>query len=190
MRFQKDLLLIRLVIGLVFLNIDIDHADAMAFHTEFPLATATETTYDFKNDPFLIDWTFRTETPVEEIAEPAQMSKEDKLLAHWKAKQGHLWTALPEGQFTINASAYTAAADECGKSDGVTASGIKVAEKRTLACPPNFPFGTKIAIEGMGEFRCEDRGGAIKGNKIDIYMETKKEAFSFGRRNLIAQVVK
>ncbi len=189
MRFQKDLLLIRLVIGLVFLNIDITDANAMAFHTELPLATTVKTAYDFKNDPFLIDWTFRTED-TEQAIEPAQMSKEDKLLAHWKEKQAHLWTALPEGQFTINASAYTAAADECGKSDGVTASGIKVTEKRTLACPPNFPFGTKIAIEGMGEFRCEDRGGAIKGNKIDIYMETKKEAFSFGRRNLIAQVVK
>ena len=41
----------------------------------------------------------------------------------------------------------------------------------------------------MGEFRCEDRGGAIKGNKIDIYMETKAEAFAFGRRNLTARVI-
>jgi 3D (Asp-Asp-Asp) domain-containing protein len=41
----------------------------------------------------------------------------------------------------------------------------------------------------MGTYVCEDRGGAIKGNKIDIYMLTKKEAFEFGRRNLMAQVV-
>jgi 3D (Asp-Asp-Asp) domain-containing protein len=188
MRFQKDLLLIRLVIGLVFLNIDISDVNAMTFHEELPLVQTT-TGYDFKNDPFLLEWTFRTED-IKAVAEPAPQSKEDKLLAHWKEKQARLWTALPEGQFTINASAYTAAADECGKSDGITASGIKVAEKRTLACPPNFPFGTKIAIEGLGEYRCEDRGGAIKGNHIDIYMQTKKEAFSFGRRNLIAQVVK
>jgi 3D (Asp-Asp-Asp) domain-containing protein len=178
MRFQKDLLLIRLVIGLVFLNINIADANAMAFHTELPLTTAAKTAYDFKNDPFLLEWTFRTEEPAV-AALPESMTHEDKVLARWKEKQARLWTALPEGQFTINASAYTAAADECGKSDGITASGLKVAEKRTLACPPNFPFGTKIAIEGMGEFRCEDRGGAIKGNKIDIYMETKKEAFSF-----------
>ena len=117
------------------------------------------------------------------------MSFEDKTLNRWKQKQAHLWTALPKEKFTINASAYTAAADECGKSDGITASGLKVAEKRTLACPPSFPFGTKISIEGMGEFRCEDRGGAIKGNHVDIYMETKKEAFAFGRRNLTAQVI-
>ena len=42
----------------------------------------------------------------------------------------------------------------------------------------------------MGTYVCEDRGGAIKGNHFDIYMETKKQAFAFGRRNLIARVVK
>src|SRR3990172_12843291 len=39
---------------------------------------------------------------------------------------------LPKGKFAINASAYTAAADECGKSDGITASGVRVKENRTL----------------------------------------------------------
>lgn len=96
---------------------------------------------------------------------------------------------FPKGKFTINASAYTAAADECGKSDGITASGVKVKEKRTIACPPNFPFGTKLKIDGQGTYTCEDRGGAIKGNHIDIYMTTKAQAFSFGRRNLLAEIV-
>lgn len=96
---------------------------------------------------------------------------------------------LPEGKFTINASAYTAAADECGKSDGITASGKKVKENETIACPKNYPFGTKIKIEGMGTYICLDRGGAIKGNKIDIYMETKSQAFAFGRQNLTAEII-
>ncbi|MDP2837967.1 MAG: 3D domain-containing protein [Candidatus Moranbacteria bacterium] len=147
--------------------------------------------YDYQNDPFLLNWTFVLEDKNKQPAVPiADMSKEEKMLARWKVKQAHLWKALPTEPFIINASAYTAAADECGKSDGITASGIKVQEKRTLACAPNLPFGTKIAIEGMGEFRCEDRGGAIKGNHVDIYMQTKAEAFAFGRRNLTATVIK
>ncbi len=151
--------------------------------------------YDFKKDPFLVDWTFNIEDktlqPEVAIVSDEPKTPEDKILARWKEKQSRLWANLETGKkFTINASAYTAAADECGKSDGITASGIKVQEKRTLACPPAFPFGTKIAIEGLGEYRCEDRGGAIKGNKIDIYMETKKEAFAFGRRNLVAEIVR
>jgi 3D (Asp-Asp-Asp) domain-containing protein len=96
---------------------------------------------------------------------------------------------LPKGSFVANASAYTAAADECGKSDGITASGAKVQANRTLACPPVYKFGTKISIEGMGTYVCEDRGGAIKGNHFDIYMPTKSEAFAFGRKNLVAMVV-
>ncbi len=92
-------------------------------------------------------------------------------------------------KFTINASAYTAAADECGKSDGITASGKKVKANQTIACPKNYAFGTKIHIEGMGTYECQDRGGAIKGNKFDIYMETKDQAFAFGRKNLTAYVV-
>jgi 3D (Asp-Asp-Asp) domain-containing protein len=96
---------------------------------------------------------------------------------------------LPKGKFIVNASAYTAAADECGKSDGITASGKKVKENETLACPKSFPFGTKVRIEGYGTYICQDRGGAIKGNKVDIYMETKAQAFAFGRRNLTAEIV-
>lgn len=114
-------------------------------------------------------------------------TKREKVLAKYEEKRKN--ASYPQGKFTINASAYTAAADECGKSDGITASGLKVKEGVTIACPPQFPFGTKIKIEGMGTRICEDRGGAIKGNHVDIYMETKKEAFSFGRKNLEAEIV-
>lgn len=112
----------------------------------------------------------------------------DAVLARFKNKFPQ--KGLPEGQFLINASAYTAAADECGKSDGITASGLKVKINRTIACSAQFPLGTKIKIAGYGTFVCEDRGGAIKGNRIDIYMETKQEAFAFGRRILLAEVIK
>ena len=109
-------------------------------------------------------------------------------LDKWKEKQAQMWNSLPSEKFAINASAYTASADECGNSKGITSSGIKVHEG-TLACPPQFPFGVKVKIDGMGTFVCEDRGGAIKGNHFDIYMETKGEAFDFGRRHLQAEVV-
>lgn len=140
----------------------------------------------FQNDPVLMTWATVLAPKPEQ---PKVLSAYDRALEKWKKKQAHLWSNLPSGKFTINASAYTAAADECGKDDGITASGIKVAEKRTLACPPSYPFGVKINIEGYGVFTCEDRGGAIKGNKFDIYMATKKEAFAFGRRHLVAEVV-
>ncbi|KKR20441.1 MAG: Conserved protein YuiC [Candidatus Moranbacteria bacterium GW2011_GWA2_39_41] len=125
--------------------------------------------------------------PGYEPVKTAQELKREKVLARYKDKLAK--AVYPKGQFTINASAYTAAADECGKSDGITASGLKVKENHTIACPPQFPLGTKMSIEGYGTFVCEDRGGAIKGNHIDIYMQTKKQAFAFGRRNLTAEIV-
>lgn len=125
--------------------------------------------------------------PVEEEKKEEEIKKVEKITIQTKKQVAT--DSLPKGKFIINASAYTAAADECGKSDGITASGKMVKENETIACPKNFAFGTKINIEGYGIYTCFDRGGAIKGNKIDIYMKTKAQAFAFGRRNLVAEVV-
>ncbi len=146
----------------------------------FQIRENISTTYA-KNIPY----NYEGYVPVENFPQ----TKNEKILSKWKKKQAYNISNLPQGKFSINASAYTAAADECGKSDGITASGIKVHEG-TLACPPQYPFGTEIKIEGYGKFVCEDRGGAIKGNKFDIYMPTKKQAFAFGRRNLTAEIIK
>ncbi len=140
-------------------------------------------------DIFSLKSVIKPEESTPTVAALPEKGPDEIILDRWKQKQLDRWNSLPEGKFEINASAYTASADECGNSRGITASGLKVAANRTLACPPTYPFGATIAIEGYGTFRCEDRGGAIKGNKFDIYMETKKEAFAFGRRHLIAEVL-
>jgi len=162
---------------------------AGAQSNELSLSTELDT-YSYRSDPFLIDWTFHVDKDVQaDLSTTYTMEGEDILAKRWYEKQVDKWKNLPKGKFIINASAYTAAADECGKNDGKTSSGLIVEAKRTLACPPEYPFGAKIKIDGVGVLRCEDRGGAIKGNHFDIYMETKKEAFAFGRRNLEAEVV-
>ncbi len=127
------------------------------------------------------------QSPVEEIKEDGAVKVNEKEIIETKIASKN--SNLPQGKFVINASAYTASADECGKSDGITASGAKVRENETVACPKSFAFGTKINIEGLGTYICQDRGGAIKGNHIDIYMETKAKAFAFGRQNLVAEIV-
>lgn len=88
-----------------------------------------------------------------------------------------------------NVSAYCPCAKCCGKTNGITASGTKATAKRTIAAPKSYAFGTKIEIAGMGIYTVEDRGGAITGNKIDIYFNTHQEALQFGRRNLQIKVV-
>lgn len=145
--------------------------------------------YSLSRDPLLLIWTFGTQR-LPKVQKNGELNENKEKLAQWRIKQNSLWSSLKVGKkFTINASAYTAASDECGKSDGVTSSGLMVEEGRTLACPSSYPFGTLIKIEGVGVLRCEDRGGAIKGNHFDIYMEKKQDAFAFGRQHLGAEIL-
>lgn len=89
---------------------------------------------------------------------------------------------------TLNASAYSAA--EWGGSAERTASGPYARSWYTVAAGPSVPFGTIVYIPYFasapngGWFVVEDRGGAITNSKIDIYMDTVSECYSFGRRNL------
>jgi 3D (Asp-Asp-Asp) domain-containing protein len=79
-------------------------------------------------------------------------------------------------------TAYCACVQCCGKTDGITASGVKAVEGVTVATVKSIPFGTKIYIDGVGERIVQDRGGAIKGNRIDLYFENHQEAWNFGRQ--------
>lgn len=68
----------------------------------------------------------------------------------------------------------------CGKTDKITASGEKAVEGVTVAADTNIlPFGTQILIEN-NVYTVQDKGGAIKGNRIDVYFDTHEKALEFG----------
>lgn len=75
-----------------------------------------------------------------------------------------------------------------------TADGTSVASMGGgfVAAPPNFPFGTKMEIDGLGVFLVKDRGGAIKGNRLDVWMgygdEGLMEALRWGKRTVSVKV--
>ncbi len=72
-----------------------------------------------------------------------------------------------------------------------TASGVRPQEGVTVAMSKEFPFGTKIYIEGVGYRICQDRGGAIKGNKIDVFCTSHKACYSANiNRNARVWVIK
>lgn len=81
---------------------------------------------------------------------------------------------------TFNISHYDACYQCCGKTDGITASGIKATPNHTIAAPKEYPFGTNIEIDGI-MYTVEDRGGNINGNCIDIYVSSHEEARQKGR---------
>jgi 3D (Asp-Asp-Asp) domain-containing protein len=87
-------------------------------------------------------------------------------------------------------TAYTAGFESTGKYPGdplygVTASGVYVEENFTIACPPSMEFGTRIYIPYFdNEFECQDRGGSITEDKLDVYIPVLEDALEFGRRDL------
>lgn len=85
-------------------------------------------------------------------------------------------------EMTVIATAYCPCEKCCGKTDGITATGVKAKENRTIAADPNIlPYGTEILC-GMGEFVVEDCGGSIKGNRVDFFFDNHEEALKFGRQ--------
>jgi 3D (Asp-Asp-Asp) domain-containing protein len=92
---------------------------------------------------------------------------------------------------SANLTAYTAGFESTGKNPGdpdygVTASGAHVKDGVTIAVDPSvIPLGTKVYIEGIGVRVAEDTGGAINGNRIDVYMNDLTAALQFGyKRNI------
>ena len=97
-------------------------------------------------------------------------------------------TTSTSGTTTYKITAYCPCSKCCGKTNGRTASGTKATAGRTVAASSQFAFGTKLNIGGH-IYTVEDRGGAINGNKIDIFVNSHAEALQWGVRYLPVSVV-
>ncbi len=96
---------------------------------------------------------------------------------------------------TLEITAYTAGYESTQKLPddplyGITYSGTKAQQWRTVAAGPAIPIGTRIFIPELsglpngGIFIVEDRGGAISNAHLDIYMDNLTAALDWGRQHL------
>lgn len=116
--------------------------------------------------------------PTVEVVEPPQVSPEP-------------------AEAEYEATAYCSCEKCCGtwaenRPDGVvyTASGAVAQEGVTIAADWDvLPPGTVVYIDGLGERVVQDRGGAIKGNSVDVYFEDHDEALVFGRQTVRLYIV-
>jgi len=106
------------------------------------------------------------------------------------------WSKYPKQ--TVTATGYTAGVESTGKSKGhpeygITYSGVKVKRDlfSTIAADLNvFPIGTILFIPGYGYGVVADKGGAIKGNELDLYYETVEDVYNkWGKKKLDIYVV-
>ena len=91
---------------------------------------------------------------------------------------------------TMNATAYTAdPAENGGNRSGRTAIGLKIGHGVVAVDPRVIPLGTRLFIEGYGHAVAADTGGAIKGHKIDLGCDTKRQMRRIGRRKVKVHIL-
>lgn len=106
-------------------------------------------------------------------------------------------TTQPEEWIDAVATAYCPCEICCGKwalnrPDGIvyTASGAIAEEGVTIAADWSvYSPGTILYIEGIGERTVQDRGGAISGQKIDVFFNNHEDALHFGRQEIRIKVI-
>lgn len=100
----------------------------------------------------------------------------------------------------MTATAYDLSFQSTGKNPGdkhygLTASGTKARPGVVAVDPRVIPLGTKLYIQSLdgtkdyGFAIAEDTGGAIKGNKIDLFFETASDVYNFGRRKVKVYII-
>lgn len=93
-------------------------------------------------------------------------------------------------EFMATATAFTASCNGCS---GITKTGINLKKNshlKVIAVDPKvIPLGSKVHVEGYGYAIAGDTGGAIKGNRIDVFIPTKSAAYKWGRKQVKVKVL-
>ena len=90
---------------------------------------------------------------------------------------------IAKNKLTVGATAYY--------GDTITSTGTKPIVGRTIAVDPRIiPYGSKVYIPQLNKvFIAEDCGGAIKGNRIDIFMNSYDECMNWGYKTITIYIL-
>ncbi|MFD1928048.1 3D domain-containing protein [Sporosarcina siberiensis] len=98
--------------------------------------------------------------------------------------------SIDSAEITVTATAYTAFCKGCS---GVTSTGIDLRanpNQKVIAVDPKvIPLGSRVWVEGYGEAIAGDIGGAIKGNKIDVFIPNTKRALIWGNKTVKIKIL-
>lgn len=128
------------------------------------------------------------------VSEKKMKEKQDKVVAMGTkvlVAQVSRGSSEPAGrEFYVTSTAYTASCNGCS---GFTATGINLRANpniKVIAVDPSvIPLGTKVWVEGYGYAIAADKGSAVKGHKIDVFVPTKSEAYRWGRKRVKIKIL-
>ena len=94
----------------------------------------------------------------------------------------------------MRVTAYCPCPKCCGESsDGVTACRYKIQQGDTfVAADRKYPFGTELIVAGYNNdspVKVLDRGGAIYGNRLDVYFDSHQQALEWGVRYIDVKIL-
>lgn len=108
---------------------------------------------------------------------------EDHVLHLGTKRTGHEGTYRIVGTFTANCSAYWMGNSCYGAGGGHCEYGT------TAVDPSRYGYGTLFWVEGYGDAVANDCGTSIKGNKLDLWMDSYAESCRWGRRYMTTYVL-
>lgn len=190
-------------------SIEEDKIDSLSKGTDVEILEAKDNWYKITSDDKKIGWVSEeyilTETQARQLEKEASIAKKaisqnnNKAASNNDENNNKAVQSTPQNNntkedetitsnnnngrsMTVNASAYS--------GHTITATGT-TPKWGTIAVDPSvIPYGTKVYIPKFDRvFIAEDCGGAIKGNKIDIFMNSEAECNSFGRQNIEIQIL-
>lgn len=130
--------------------------------------------------------------PVETNVQAAQTEpvKTNVQAVQTKAPAQSVNTEPAGKEITVEATAYTA---DCKGCIGITKTGVNLKANpnaKVIAVDPSvIPLGSKVYVEGYGYATAEDTGGAIKGNKIDVFIPGQNDAMNWGRKQVEVTII-
>ena len=118
------------------------------------------------------------------------------VVAAAEASAAESGTATPPGNWQtirMRVTAYCPCRKCCGEyADGITASGHRIRPgDRFVAADASLPFGTVVVVPGYNGGRAVkvlDRGGAIRGNRLDVFFNSHQQALEWGVKYLNVRV--
>ncbi|WP_318010741.1 ubiquitin-like domain-containing protein [Bacillus sp. RAR_GA_16] len=127
-----------------------------------------------------------TQTAVKTSSKASTPSKSTKSSMPETKKADPQPKSEPSGKvLNVSTTAYTA---NCAGCSGITSTGFNLKSNpnaKVIAVDPSvIPLGSKVFVEGYGTAIAADTGGAIKGNKIDVFFSSKSAAYAWGNKTV------
>jgi resuscitation-promoting factor RpfB len=130
------------------------------------------------------------------VSEEVEKESQDQIVALGTKKEPEVQVYRGDDgglykELIMKATVYT---EKCNGCSGITATGINLKNNpgiKVVAVDPSvIPLGSKVWVEGYGYAIAADTGGAIRGNKIDLFIHSSKYSGGYGIRTVKVKVYK